>query len=130
MADTFVYTTILIGIIVFSVCFRMVPSGCLASSLPFPFNYDTSFSGMENTMTPPTPYHHRRRDRTSQVLLFLNVRCALYHQRIRKQPHQQRLLGMETVFCLIPDKTLPSFHHFIGDLLPAVRREAVEYPCA
>src|SRR5665647_343672 len=54
--------------------------------------------------------------------------CPFLEQ-LFQQPYQQRFLGMEPVFCLIPDKALASFHDFIGNFLAAVSRKTMEDPC-
>src|SRR6266508_5163584 len=38
----------------------------------------------------------------------------------------KRLLGVETVLRLVPDRGLRAIQHVLGDLLAVVRREAVE----
>jgi hypothetical protein len=45
-----------------------------------------------------------------------------------QQPHEKCFLGMKPVFRLVPYEALAPFHHFIGNLLTAVRRQAVQDP--
>src|SRR5437879_10439433 len=44
-----------------------------------------------------------------------------------QQPHQQRLLGVQPVLGLVPDRAARSVHHLVGDLVPAMGRKAMQH---
>ena len=57
-----------------------------------------------------------------------SARCSrLLCGSLLEQPHQQRLLRVQAVLRLVPDHALRAVEHLVGDLLAAVRGQAVQH---